>query len=64
MGKKMNKLDLNIFEITTLIDFLEKYITKNSLSEYEDYFIQNLFLAYLKLKKSKDQWDKSMLYTE
>ena len=56
--------DFNIFEQKALLQFLKDYLNKDNLSNYEGSILRFLFLAFLKLQLSVDEWEESMSYTE
>jgi len=56
--------DFNIFEQKALLQFLKDYLNKDNLSIYEGSILRFLFLAFLKLQLSVDEWEESMSYTE
>lgn len=60
----MDSIKLNIFEIKALLTFLNDYINRDNLSIYEGTLPRHLFLAYVKLQKTKDKWEEAMSYTE
>ena len=56
--------DFNIFEQKALLQFLKDYLNKDNLSSYEGSMLRFLFLAFLKLQLSVDEWEENMSYTE
>lgn len=56
--------DFNIFEQKALLQFLKDYLNKDNLSSYEGSILRFLFLAFLKLQLSVDEWEENMSYTE
>jgi len=59
----MDSIKFNIFEIKSLLTFLNDYIDRDNLSTYKG-SPRYLFLAYVKLQKAKEKWEESMSYTE
>ena len=57
----MEPIKLNCFQVKTLVNFLKDNISSKNLSKYQ---VDNLFLAYLKLEKAKEEWEEAMKYTE
>ena len=57
-------IDFNIFEVESLITFLEDCVNKNNLTNYSKNICQYLFLAYLKLKKEKEEWENGLKYSD
>ena len=51
--------DFTIFEQKALLQFLKDYISKDNFTDYDD-----LFLAFLKLQLSVDEWEEQMSYTD
>ena len=60
----MDVNELNIFERKALLQFLKDYINRENLSVYEGTLPRHLFLAFLKLQLSVDNWQEAMGYTE
>ena len=60
----MDVNELNIFERKALLQFLKDYINRENLSVYEGALPRHLFLAFLKLQLSVDNWQEAMGYTE
>ena len=56
--------DFHIFEQKALLQFLKDYLNKDNLSSYEGSMLRFLFLAFLKLQLSVDEWEENMSYTE
>lgn len=61
----MENINLTILEQEALLQFLKDYVNKNNLSIYNYYdTIQYLFLAFVKLQSSVDNWNKALKYSE
>ena len=60
----MEPIKLNCFQVETLVKFLKDNISNISFKNLSKNQVSNLFLAYLKLEKAKEEWDKAMQYTE
>jgi len=60
----MENINLTILEQEALLRFLKDYINKENLSIYNYDTQQYLFLAFVKLQKSIDNWCKALGYSE
>ena len=60
----MDSINFTIFEEKALLQFLKDYINRENLSIYEGSIPRHLFLAFLKLQLSVDNWEEAMKCTE
>lgn len=60
----MEPIKLSYNEIKAIINFLKNQSNDTNLLKYETSTIYNLYLAYIKLQKAKEQWEETMKYTE
>lgn len=60
----MEPIKLSYNEIKAIINFLKNQSNDTNLLKYETSTIYNLYLAYIKLQKAKEQWEEAMKYTE
>lgn len=58
------KIYFSPFEVEALIEFLKDYTNRENLSIYEGALPRHLYLAFMKLLKSKEQWNEAMKYSE
>lgn len=53
----MDSINLNIFERKALLQFLKDYVNRENLFKYEGSVPYFLFLAFIKLQASVDEWE-------